>query len=78
MTTQADAVRAWWADLDEVDRRRVLRLDEADPLPEDLAVGLAMHGVSVVPLDSSPVDGRPVGYVAPGVLVDLLAEVRPK
>ena len=74
--TQADGVRAWWAELDEVDRRRVLRLGDNELLAEDLAVGLAMHGVTVVPLDRSPVDGRPNGWVPPDVLLDLLAELR--
>ncbi|PRY05389.1 hypothetical protein [Kineococcus rhizosphaerae] len=74
--TQADGVRAWWSALDEVDRRRVLRLGDDDLLAEDLATGLAMHGVTVVPLDRSPVDGRPSGWAPPDVLLDLLVEVR--
>jgi hypothetical protein len=74
--TQVDVVRSWWADLDPVDQGRVLRLEVDDLLPEDLAVGLALAGVTVVPLDASPVDGRPAGYVPPDVLVALLGEVR--
>jgi hypothetical protein len=74
--TQADAARAWWAELDDVDRGRVLRLGDAELRPEDLATGLAMHGVTVVPAGVSPVDGRPDGWWPPAVLEELLAELR--
>lgn len=73
---QADAVRAWFAGLDDVDRGRLLRLDEADLLPEDLAIGLSMAGVTVVPIGVSPVDGRPKGWWPPPVLENFLAELR--
>jgi len=73
---QTDAVRRWFAELDDVDRGRLLRLDEADLLPEDLAVGLSMAGVTVVPIGVSPVDGRPKGWWPPPVLEDFLAELR--
>lgn len=51
-------------------RGRVLRLGGDELFDEGLAVGLAMRGVTVVPLDSSPVDGRPSGWVPPAVLLD--------
>ncbi|WP_432548624.1 hypothetical protein [Kineococcus sp. SYSU DK004] len=73
---QADAVGAWWDQLDAVDRGRLLRLDESELLPEDLATGLAMHGVTVVPVGVSPVDGRPQGWWPPPVLEQLLADLR--
>jgi hypothetical protein len=73
---QADAVRTWFAELDDVDRGRLLRLDEVDLLPEDLAIGLSMAGVTVVPIGVSPVDGRPEGWWPPPVLEDYLAELR--
>jgi len=72
---QVDAVRAWFDGLDAVDRGRLLRLEEADLLPEDLAVGLSMAGVTVVPIGVSPVDGRPKGWWPPPALEDLLAEL---
>jgi hypothetical protein len=74
--TQDDAVRDWWSDADEVTRRRALALAEDDPLPEDMQRGLIMAGVRVVPLDASEVDGRPVGYVIPDALLELLRIVR--
>ena len=73
---QTDAVRAWFVELDDVDRGRLLRLDEADLLSEDLAVGLIMAGVTVVPIGVSPVDGRPKGWWPPPVLENFLAEIR--
>jgi len=73
---QDDAVRAWFAGLDDVDRGRLLRLNEIDLLPEDLAVGLGMAGVTVVPIGVAPVDGRPEGWWPPPVLEDFLAELR--
>ena len=72
---QANAVRAWFVELDDVDRGRLLRLDEADLLPEDLAVGSIMAAVTVVSIGVSPVDGRPKGWWPP-VLEDFLAELR--
>lgn len=65
-----------WADLDDADRRRVLRLADDELLPEHLAVSLALYGVTVIPLDPSPVDGRPKGWLPPPVLDALLVELR--
>ncbi|NIZ89649.1 hypothetical protein [Kineococcus rubinsiae] len=74
--TQVDAVWTWWAGLDDVDRGRVLRLTDDQLLPEDLFVGLAMHGVPVTAADVSPVDGQPAGYFPPAVSEDLLQCLR--
>ena len=46
---QSEAVRDWWADADEVTRRRALALAEDDFLPEDMQRDLAMAGVRVIP-----------------------------
>ncbi|WP_432485711.1 hypothetical protein [Kineococcus esterisolvens] len=73
---QRTAVASWWAEADQATRRRALRLRGDEPLPEDMAVDLGMHGVTVAPLDRSPVDGRPVGYVPPRVLLEFLEDVR--
>jgi len=70
------AVQAWWDELDVVDRRRLLRHEAIDLLPEHLATGLAMHGVTVIPSGPSPVDGRPEGWFVPAVLEDFLAALR--
>jgi len=67
MTTQADAVRAWWADLDELGRARALRLRGDDELPADMRLGLSMAGVRVERLP-----GDVEVYVVPAVLLDVL------
>lgn len=78
MRSQYEGVRAWWSALDEVDRRRALRaVDGDDPLlAQDLASGLAMHGVTVVPGPPSPVDGGPGGWFPPPVLDEFVADLR--
>ncbi len=74
--TQADAVRSWWADADQTTRNRALRLREDDLLPADMQQGLAMAGVTVVPIGHSPIDGQPEGYEIPALLWQLLEGVR--
>ena len=74
--TQAEAVRSWWADADQTTRNRALRLREDDLLPADMQRGLAMAGVTVVPIGRSPIDGEPEGYEIPLVLWALLDDVR--
>ncbi len=74
--TQAEAVRSWWADADQTTRNRALRLREDDLLPADMQQGLAMAGVTVMPIGRSPVDGEPEGYEIPPVACKLLQWIR--
>jgi hypothetical protein len=74
--TQAEAVRSWWVDADQATRNRALRLREDDLLPADMQQGLAMAGVTVVPIGHSPIDGQPDGYEIPETLWSLLVDVR--
>lgn len=73
---QLDGVCAWWVELDEVDRARVLRDDDDGLLAEDPALRSAGHGVSVVPAFASEVDGRPEGWFWPPVLDAFVADLR--
>lgn len=73
---QLEAVASWWRDADEPTRRRALRLAEDDLLPEDMQRGLAMAGVTVIPLGRSGVDEGPLGYIQPDALTDFLADHR--
>jgi hypothetical protein len=44
---QRDALALWWLHLDELTRRRVLRLHPDDALPGDIAKELRLHDVVV-------------------------------
>ncbi|GAA4960622.1 hypothetical protein [Kineococcus glutinatus] len=74
--TQDEVVRAWWDAADAADRRLALGLGEHDALPAELALDLAVAGVTVVPVSHDPVDGRPERYAMPIVLARLLHELR--
>jgi len=73
--TQQEAVEAWWSAVDEVTRRRALRLSRFDLLPADMQRDLVMHGVTVIAADGA-FDGAPEGYVVPDVLREFLGERR--
>jgi hypothetical protein len=69
--------RAWWEQVDQATRARLLALGEGDFLPGDLALDAEMAGVSVIALGTVLVDsGYEALYEQPDVLADLLREER--
>lgn len=76
--SQRDRLDLWWRDLDELTRRRVLKLRPEDALPDDVASDLQMHGITVV--DAGPLqdeDGELVHlWVQPEILLDVVADHR--
>ncbi|MFD0485544.1 hypothetical protein ACFQ46_23380 [Kineococcus sp. GCM10028916] len=74
---QRALLRAWWEQVDQATRARLLTLGEGDFLPGDLALDAQMAGVSVIAVGTVLVDG---GYEAlyeqPDVLTDLLGHER--
>jgi hypothetical protein len=74
---QRALVRTWWAQVDEVTRRRLLRLGPGDHLPPDAALDLQMLGVTVIALGTVAVgDGYEALYEQPVDVVEVLADVR--
>ena len=70
-------VQAWWEQLDEVARRRLLRLAPGDFLPADAALDLQVLGVTVIAVGTVPgEDGYDALYEQPADVVALLAGVR--
>jgi hypothetical protein len=74
---QRGLLRAWWEQVDQATRARLLALGEGDFLPGDLALDAQMAGVSVIAVGTVLVDG---GYEAlyeqPDALTDLLVHER--
>jgi hypothetical protein len=74
---QRALVQAWWEQLDEVSRRRLLRLAPEDFLPPDAALDLQMLGVTVIAVGTVAVeDGYDALYEQPADVIELLAGVR--
>lgn len=74
---QRALLETWWAQLDQVTRRRLLRLTPEDFLPADVALDLQMVGVRVIAVGTVAVeDGYDALYEQPVDVVDLLADAR--
>ena len=74
---QRALLRAWWEQVDQATRARLLALGEGDFLPGDLALDAQMAGVSVIAVGTVLVDsGYEALYEQPDVLADLLVHER--
>lgn len=52
--TQQSRLEAWWAKLDDDTCARMLKLDDDDPIPEDLTAGLSAAGGFFVETSNHP------------------------
>jgi hypothetical protein len=74
---QRALLRAWWEQVDQATRARLLALGEGDFLPGDLALDAQMAGVSVIAVGTVLVESDYEAlYEQPDVLADLLTEER--
>ncbi len=74
---QRALLRAWWEQVDQATRARLLALGEGDFLPGDLALDAQMAGVSVIAVGTVLVDsGYEARYEQPDLLADLLVQER--
>ena len=68
---------AWWRQLHEGDRRRLLALSAQDYLPADFAMPLQVAGVAVIAVGTRKVGEQYEGlYEQPQVLRDLLDQLQ--
>ena len=75
VASQRQLVDAWWRQLDEPTRARLLALSEGDLLPGDLALAAQMAEVSVIAVGTVFVeDGYEALYEQPDALRALLEE----
>ena len=73
--SQRQLVHAWWRQLDQPARRRLLALSEGDFLPGDLALNAQLAEVSVIAVGTVLVeDGYQALYEQPDALRALLEE----
>ena len=74
--SERDAVVAWWQELEEGDRRRLLALPAQAHLPADFALSLQLAEVRVIAVGTTKVGEHYEGlYEQPQVLRDLLDEL---
>lgn len=74
---QEALIEAWWGQLDESTRRRLLRLAPEDFLPADVALDLQMAGVTVIAVGTvASGNGYDGLYEQPGILLASLQERR--